>query len=241
MKQVLFIVVVCVLAGTILTSCSKNASYTPPPDTKVSFANLSARHPSLDFYGGTAQIVKVASAINYQSVSGFTTAAATLYGVVADTAGQSDNNPVIAQLTTLGGGTANTVIVVDTSLQATRAVITTDFFTTVSADSARIRCFHFSPDAPKLDFYISSVTTPDFTRDFLFRQNSNENVASLAFKYYLKGDYVIIAREAGTSNEVARLPVSLAGTKHYTLYSSGFLSKAGTAEGFKIGLLLQDF
>ena len=239
MKRILFVAATFILTGTLLTGCSNKSEYTAPPTTKVLFANLSARNPSLDFYAGVSTYPTVATAVAYQGSTGYMTATTGVYGVIADTAGQNDNNTVIAQWVQLGGGNGNSMYIIDSSLTTTRAVVTTDIFSAPGADSAGVRCFNFAPDAPKLDIYIKNTTTPDFTRDFLYRQTNEVNVASLTFRNFLKGDYTISIRQAGTTTELYSLQVTLASTKLYTLYTSGFINKPGTAQAFKAGLVAQ--
>lgn len=241
MKRILFIAAICVIAGTTMIGCSRNSSYTPPPATQVMFAHLSARNPALDFYAGTNSLQKVVSALSYKTASKYLEATSGVYAILADTTTQDDLTPVIAQYVQLGGGNGNTMYIVDSSATVTRAVITVDNLAAPGADSVGIRFLHFSPDAPKLDVYVKGETAADFTsRDFLYRQTNEANVASLTFTRFKQGNYTIIFREAGTTNELLSLPVTLTGPKLYTLFTSGFISKAGTAQAFNAGVVAHE-
>jgi hypothetical protein len=230
MKRILFIVSGFLLTSWVLTGCSPKSSDTTPPATKLMFVHASAKTPSLDFFisNGYENFRTVAINQAYQSTSGYLTATAGTYAVLADTTNQVDNNILLGQYIGLSGGGGYSFFIVDSSAAVTRSILIGEDLTKAGADSAGIRFFHFAPGAPKLDVFISNTTTPDFSnRDLLYLESSDAKLASTKFGRVFKGDHTITIREAGTTNTLYSFNATFTATKLYTLFVSGFTTETG--------------
>ena len=230
MKRILFIAATILLAGQILTGCASKNSDTVAPRTKFMLVHASAKSPALDYYisNDGYNYSTIGTSKTYQSTTGYLDISSGNYAVIADTTSQLDNAFLTGQFVSLGGGIGNSLFVVDSSAAITRSILIGEDLTKAGADSAGIRFFHFAPGAPKLDVFISSSTTPDFSnRDFLYKQSNDANVASTRFSRILKGNYNVHIRATGTTDDLFNLPVTLDGTKLYTLFASGFAGETG--------------
>lgn len=222
-KNILFIITAFVMATGII-SCSSNDT-TTPPQTKIMLVHAAAGGPDsiiVQAYNGTT-IQTVSTSQPYLKNTGYFSASAGTYMFIVDTANQLDAGYLTYQVVTLSGTSGYSFFLYDSSRTAARTFLVNEDLTTPSTDTAHIRFFHLSPDAPAVSVSIGSNSI------FGNRSFYDMSSATLKFTRQLKGTYPITIYQAGTTNVLATIPAATLNEKSiYSLVFTGFADETGS-------------
>lgn len=100
---------------------------------------------------------------------------------------------------------------------------------TASAENARVRVVHASPDAPSVDILVNNGKVL-------------ENLPFMEYSEYLpvpEGTYNVKINATGTSTTAFETSLSVAGGKDYTVVAAGYLT-SGKTPGFTVKVLEDD-
>jgi len=217
--------------------CTKSgSSYTTSPVTYVTVMNEAPYGPAAtDVYlnnqlaSGTAGIASGAYSTKYGPLQpGLYTIAFKKHGgdsLLSQIAGQQ-------LLDTLG---FYTMILYNDANKAVHSTLIHDDFSNISTASANYRFFNLSPDAPNVDFYLNSASTPTFSGRTSADNTSSENLAINDFNKFQStaaSSYNLQVKVSGTDSVLATLNgQSLAGGNVYTIFLTG------VANNMKINVL----
>jgi Domain of unknown function (DUF4397) len=201
-----------------VTSCKLNNNNNPtPPVASFGFVNASTNAGNVDIYLNSAPVVYN---LPYGKDTGYFNILPGGYSLMIDTAGSL--TPRVNNSVSFSPGFFYSIFIIDSASNSQIAEVQ-DNFTTPSSDSADVRFFNFSPNAPALDVAIGG--------NVLFSNRTfndiSENGDLGQFTYIAPGTYTVELRAAGTSNVLASASVTISGGKVYTLYAKGYAEGAG--------------
>lgn len=220
----LLVVVATFMFASCFVGCSNKDQTTTQPQTKIMLIHAAAGGPDsiiVQAYNGVT-IQTVSTSQPYLKNTGYMEATSGTYMFIIDTANQLDQGYLTYQILTLGTSSGYSFFLYDSSKTAARTFLVNEDLTTPSADTAHIRFFHLSPDAPAVTVTIGSNN--------IFGNRTFYDMSSVTLKFnrQLKGTYPITIYEAGTTNVLASLPaVELKEKTIYSLTLTGFAGETG--------------
>jgi hypothetical protein len=201
-----------------------DAAVRPFGAARIRVVHLSPDAPKIDVYvrGGG----KVVARLRYPTASGYLTVPAGRYTFDVRVAGASPKStPVLSQRTTLRTGSLYSAWAIGSLAKkgfGLRAAITQDRLP-ASFDRTQVRVLHAAPDAPSVDIYAGSATTP-LIRGLAY---ASSFPAGGAYAVLPSGPISLVIRAAGAdpaSAPVATVPLTLPAQASLTVAARGLLA-----------------
>lgn len=210
-----------------LSSCLKD-SPPAPAASAVLITHASPNAPSLDMYvDGALSLYN----IPYGTDTG--------YAAINPGTFQFDFTPtgntasLLTQSITFGSNIYYSLFVVDT-VGKLKMVAVEDNFNTVNADTAQVRYFDFSPDAP---FHTLTITNGTDSVQYAIRNFNDQTSTTTAFNNLKGGTYSVKLSTPGSSTPFKTFDnIALAGGKIYSFYLKGFYNGTGS-QGLSLGII----
>lgn len=207
------------LVTLTFTACLKDSS-SAPPASAVLFTNASPNFSAFDLYvDGALSLYN----IPYGTDTGY--AAINPGTFKFDFTATGSTTALLTQSITFGSNIYYSIFVVDT-LTKLKMVAVEDDFNTVTADSAQLRYFDFSPDAP---FHTVTITNGTDSIQYAIRSFNDQTTATTAFANLKSGTYSVKLSIPGSSTPFKTFDnIALTGGKIYTFYLKGLYNGTGS-------------
>ena len=216
MKKLRNVIAAVVLVSLFTASCSIGDEPSAPPPTAFFLVHASPNAPAVDIY---SDFGLYATGLTYGNDTGYFFTSPATYNLKVTPVGTS--TVALTQAIQMEANRLYTVFVID-SVSKLKYAVVNDNISSPGVDSAFVRFFHFSPNAPYSDARIFSATdTLKYTgRAF------NDQVADTTrfnFKQVKSGNYTLGMALPGSSTNYAEFPgINLQAGKTYTIYLKGF-------------------
>jgi hypothetical protein len=214
----------------LMVGCVKSpSSPTTSQPGNLMFIHASPDATGLDvFADGTV----VESDLKYNVPSAYLSVTPNTYAIQVTPTGTTNN--LVSGNITIYSNSYYSLFIID-SLASIRATAMQDVLTKPSSDSAKIRFFQFSPDAPKLDVVVVGGNTLFGGRKF----DDQDSVADLVgFAEIPAGNYSFKIQPTGTTNVLlTSASITLQGGRIYTLYTAGFAIKPNPQQPLSLQII----
>jgi hypothetical protein len=220
--------------------CSKTGStYTTTPVTYVSVMNEAPYGPTTDIYlnnqlaTASSGIIPGAYSLKYGALQ------PGKYTIQFKKNGSSDSLTQISGTPTLDTLNFYSLIMYNDTAKATKSMLIHDDFTSISTTNVNYRFFNFSPDAPRVDFYMNVTyngTNPGVQPLLIFPfRGPGDNVANPNYNTFISTApslYDLQVRNSATHALIAKdSAVNLVGGNVYTFFLYG------TTNNWKLNIL----
>lgn len=225
-----------ILAGGWVSCTKTGSTYTTTPVTYVSVMNEAPYAPTTDVYlnsqlaTGTSGIAPGAYSLKYGALQPGT------YTIQFKKNGSSDTLTSIPGTQLLDTLNFYTLIMYNDTAKAVKSMLIHDDFTSISTGNANYRFFNFSPDAPRVNFYINITGSNQAAPSTIFTYRTpGDNVANTSYNAFIStapSYYDLTVRDYYSNAVIAKdSAVNLVGGNVYSFFLYG------TTNNWKLNVL----